>query len=333
MSVEPRTSVRSRAFCAAVSSANAEPLAATASRIDNWILLEYRGLWDRDVLGGSLLSDEAEGPSPREQLHAARALAPALPEEARAPVVRPPPASTSGRRGLAGALLRARGRPPGRPAGASTSPGRWRATERAGRPARPPAPRRLHARQARPLLRQERAPGLRRAAARDEVGPRLAVDPRRRRSLRRERRRLPAGALLRPGRAGGRRRPAGRPRAGTDRARALPRPRRLHLPGPGRGARRSARSEGLLGIDDLALARLPLRAARTPGASASAGRRLPSSRSTSPPSSRRSRSSSRARPPRPISASGRAAHLGALAKRSCAAGPPTTSDVPPNPPS
>jgi hypothetical protein len=49
--------VRGRAFCAAVSSAGAEPLAATASRIDNWIVLEYRGLWDRDVLGGSLLAD------------------------------------------------------------------------------------------------------------------------------------------------------------------------------------------------------------------------------------------------------------------------------------
>jgi hypothetical protein len=60
--------VRSRAFCAAVSSANAEPLAATASRIDNWIVLEYRGLWDRDVLGGSLLSDELKGHL-REQLH------------------------------------------------------------------------------------------------------------------------------------------------------------------------------------------------------------------------------------------------------------------------
>ena len=58
MSVEPRTKAESRAFCAAVSTANAEPLAATASRIDSWIVLEYRGLWDRDVLGASLLSDE-----------------------------------------------------------------------------------------------------------------------------------------------------------------------------------------------------------------------------------------------------------------------------------
>ena len=47
-----------RAFCAAVSSANDEPLAATASRLDHWILVEYRGAWTRDVLGGSLLSPE-----------------------------------------------------------------------------------------------------------------------------------------------------------------------------------------------------------------------------------------------------------------------------------
>ena len=41
-----------------VSTATAEPLAATASRIDHWILVEYRGPWRRDVLGGSLLSPE-----------------------------------------------------------------------------------------------------------------------------------------------------------------------------------------------------------------------------------------------------------------------------------
>jgi hypothetical protein len=45
------------ALCADVSSGSSEPLAATASRIDHWILVEYRGLWDRDVLGGSLLSE------------------------------------------------------------------------------------------------------------------------------------------------------------------------------------------------------------------------------------------------------------------------------------
>jgi hypothetical protein len=68
VSVQPGPSVRSRAFCAAVSSASAEPLAATASRIDNWILLEYRGMWDRDVLGASLLSDGLKAHL-REQLH------------------------------------------------------------------------------------------------------------------------------------------------------------------------------------------------------------------------------------------------------------------------
>jgi hypothetical protein len=46
----------SKTLCAEVSSGGSEPLAATASRVDHWILVEYRGLWDRDVLGGSLLS-------------------------------------------------------------------------------------------------------------------------------------------------------------------------------------------------------------------------------------------------------------------------------------
>ena len=45
-----------RPFCSATSLAREEPLAATASRIDHWILIEYRGAWQRDVLGGSLLS-------------------------------------------------------------------------------------------------------------------------------------------------------------------------------------------------------------------------------------------------------------------------------------
>jgi hypothetical protein len=58
VSVDPRPAARGRAFCASVSNESSEPLAATASRVDNWILIEYRGLWDRDVLGGSLLSVE-----------------------------------------------------------------------------------------------------------------------------------------------------------------------------------------------------------------------------------------------------------------------------------
>jgi hypothetical protein len=45
-----------RALCADVSGNASESLDATASRVDRWLLVEYRGLWDRDVLGGSLLS-------------------------------------------------------------------------------------------------------------------------------------------------------------------------------------------------------------------------------------------------------------------------------------
>jgi hypothetical protein len=48
---------RRRELCSELSLANAESLAATASRVDNWILVEYRGLWNRDLLGGSILSD------------------------------------------------------------------------------------------------------------------------------------------------------------------------------------------------------------------------------------------------------------------------------------
>jgi hypothetical protein len=56
VTVDPRRAARRRAFCADVSHESSESLAATASRVDHWILVEYRGLWDRDVLGGSLLS-------------------------------------------------------------------------------------------------------------------------------------------------------------------------------------------------------------------------------------------------------------------------------------
>ena len=41
-----------------MSRADAEPLAATASRVDTWILLEYRGLWAHDAVDGSTLSAE-----------------------------------------------------------------------------------------------------------------------------------------------------------------------------------------------------------------------------------------------------------------------------------
>jgi hypothetical protein len=47
-----------RPLCADLSRDNSEPLAATASRIDYWLLIEYRGLWSRSPLPGSGLSDE-----------------------------------------------------------------------------------------------------------------------------------------------------------------------------------------------------------------------------------------------------------------------------------
>ena len=44
-----------RPFCAATSSERGESLTATASRVDHWILVEYRGGWSRDLIDGSLL--------------------------------------------------------------------------------------------------------------------------------------------------------------------------------------------------------------------------------------------------------------------------------------
>jgi hypothetical protein len=67
--LEARARTAGRAFCAAVSSVSDEPLAATASRLDHWILVEYRRAWSRDVLGESLLSAELKAHL-REQLDA-----------------------------------------------------------------------------------------------------------------------------------------------------------------------------------------------------------------------------------------------------------------------
>jgi hypothetical protein len=43
-------------LCAETSRAHAESLHATASRVDTWILIEYRGLWAHDAVDGSTLS-------------------------------------------------------------------------------------------------------------------------------------------------------------------------------------------------------------------------------------------------------------------------------------
>jgi hypothetical protein len=46
-----------RVFCSELSQANGEPLVATASRIEHWLLVEYRGVWARDELRASLLEE------------------------------------------------------------------------------------------------------------------------------------------------------------------------------------------------------------------------------------------------------------------------------------
>ena len=48
----------SRPLCAETSLAHGEPVGATASRVDTWILLEYRGLWAHDAVDGSTLTGE-----------------------------------------------------------------------------------------------------------------------------------------------------------------------------------------------------------------------------------------------------------------------------------
>ncbi len=47
-------------FCASLSAETGESLAATASRVDHWILVEYRRLWSREPVGGSGLADEVK---------------------------------------------------------------------------------------------------------------------------------------------------------------------------------------------------------------------------------------------------------------------------------
>jgi hypothetical protein len=46
-----------RPFCADLARGRDEPLSATASRVDHWLVVEYHGLWARDPIGGSRLSD------------------------------------------------------------------------------------------------------------------------------------------------------------------------------------------------------------------------------------------------------------------------------------
>lgn len=50
-----------RPFCSEISAESGEPIAGTASRVDHWLLVEYRGLWNYDALAGSGLSDQVKG--------------------------------------------------------------------------------------------------------------------------------------------------------------------------------------------------------------------------------------------------------------------------------
>jgi hypothetical protein len=47
-------------FCSEVSRDTGEPLGATASRVDRWLLVEYRGLWGPDAVAASGLSDQVK---------------------------------------------------------------------------------------------------------------------------------------------------------------------------------------------------------------------------------------------------------------------------------
>ncbi len=58
-----------RRYCSEVSSDHHEPLTATASRIDHWLLVEYRGLWGPNAVRASGLSDQVKR-NLREQLRA-----------------------------------------------------------------------------------------------------------------------------------------------------------------------------------------------------------------------------------------------------------------------
>jgi hypothetical protein len=49
-----------RRFCSDVSRDHGEPLGATASRVDRWILIEYHGAWGRNAIDSSRLPDEVK---------------------------------------------------------------------------------------------------------------------------------------------------------------------------------------------------------------------------------------------------------------------------------
>ncbi len=140
-----------RPFCADLARENDEPLAATASRIDNWFLVEYRGLWTRDALPGSGLSDQVKQHL-REQV--------ASVPHGRLLFVRRPDRRGSPRLLAFSRRLATRrdADHPHRVRDVRRPPRRRPKRRRRGRPAALP---RLHPREARSLLRAVRPPALR----------------------------------------------------------------------------------------------------------------------------------------------------------------------------
>ena len=187
---------RREGFCSEVSLENAEPLAGTASRVDHWILVEYRGLWGYEAVGASGLADEVKRHL-REQRDA-RPYTKLL-------FVRRPHRRDQPSLALFWGSSPARGGSSGGPRSTATRTCSTSTSSRHRGGAGPSAAPRLHARQARPMLRPLRAAAV--PGARGTGGGRVGlagVAPRRR-SLCRQRR-LPArGPVLRACRS--RRRP------------------------------------------------------------------------------------------------------------------------------
>jgi hypothetical protein len=56
VAAQPATVRTRRAYCSALSSGSGEPLTATASRVDHWLLVEHRAAWSRDPLATGTFS-------------------------------------------------------------------------------------------------------------------------------------------------------------------------------------------------------------------------------------------------------------------------------------
>ena len=171
-----------RRFCSEVSREHGEQLAATASRVDRWILIEHHGAWGKDAVDSSGLSAEVKA-------HLARARGrPAAGEGALHPA---PRAAGCGRHPCLLGKLGAGG-----PWLSSTVVEGYEDLlgldfADPGRCAGPSVAARLHAREARRVLREVRPTGLRGDARPPRRRVALAVLARGRRPLRGQRR-LPA---------------------------------------------------------------------------------------------------------------------------------------------